>query len=61
MTIETEDIRRELNNKQKEVFALASDISDLETRAAKIKNEVMELYEKIDSKLNGNERRKDEI
>lgn len=49
-----ENERKELDNIQKEVVALISDISDLETRLEEIRKKTTELYENTDSKLNGN-------
>lgn len=48
---EAEEKRRELNNMQKDVVALISDLSDLETRLEKLRTESTELYENNNAKL----------
>lgn len=51
MASDIEELRAELNAKQKEVMALIADISDAEAKLNKLRVEVTELYEKINGKL----------
>lgn len=48
---QVEEKRRELNNLQKDVVALISDLSDLETRFEGIRKKSIELYENNNAKL----------
>lgn len=48
---QVEEKRRELNNLQKDVVALISDLSDLEARMEKLRTQSTELYENNNAKL----------